>query len=199
MQMIRNGIKEDAGKIARLKIDNWRKTYSKIFPEDFLNNLDLTKEKEKYLNNLKEGIPRHTVHICIHGLNITLQHSLDKVIIVCLCLGKPSPHHAAEHEFHLIICQRQVIERFPLEFQKLYLLIGKHFQISAGQKQAPDCLLISIQLLIHNLLVYVGAQHLPAQQPFKVFFYSAASLPDQLSHQAVGAGIGPVGCQDSCV
>lgn len=51
--MIRNGIKEDAGKIARLKIDNWRKTYSKIFPEDFLNNLDLTKEKEKYLNNLK--------------------------------------------------------------------------------------------------------------------------------------------------
>lgn len=53
MQMIRNGIKEDAGKIARLKIDNWRKTYSKIFPEDFLNNLDLTKEKEKYLNNLK--------------------------------------------------------------------------------------------------------------------------------------------------
>ncbi len=53
MQMIRDGIKEDAGKIARLKIDNWRKTYSKIFPEDFLNNLDLTKEKEKYLNNLK--------------------------------------------------------------------------------------------------------------------------------------------------
>lgn len=51
--MIRDGIKEDAGKIARLKIDNWRKTYSKIFPEDFLNNLDLTKEKEKYLNNLK--------------------------------------------------------------------------------------------------------------------------------------------------
>ena len=53
MQMIRDGVKEDAGKIARLKIDNWRKTYSKIFPEDFLNNLDLTKEKEKYLNNLK--------------------------------------------------------------------------------------------------------------------------------------------------
>lgn len=51
--MIRDGVKEDAGKIARLKIDNWRKTYSKIFPEDFLNNLDLTKEKEKYLNNLK--------------------------------------------------------------------------------------------------------------------------------------------------
>ena len=53
MQMIRDGIKEDSEKIARLKIDNWRKTYSKIFPEDFLNNLSLTKEKEKYLNNLK--------------------------------------------------------------------------------------------------------------------------------------------------
>ena len=53
MQMIRDGIKEDAEKIAKIKIDNWRKTYSKIFPEDFLNNLDVTKEKEKYLNNLK--------------------------------------------------------------------------------------------------------------------------------------------------
>ena len=51
--MIRDGIKEDSEKIAILKIDNWRKTYSKIFPEDFLNNLSLTKEKEKYLNNLK--------------------------------------------------------------------------------------------------------------------------------------------------
>ena len=51
--MIRDGIKEDAEKIAKIKIDNWRKTYSKIFPEDFLNNLDVTKEKEKYLNNLK--------------------------------------------------------------------------------------------------------------------------------------------------
>ena len=54
MQMIRDGMKEDSEKIARLKIDNWRKTYSKIFPEDFLNNLSLTKEKEKYLNNLKK-------------------------------------------------------------------------------------------------------------------------------------------------
>ena len=53
MQMIRDGIKEDAEIIAKIKIDNWRKTYSKIFPEDFLNNLDVTKEKEKYLNNLK--------------------------------------------------------------------------------------------------------------------------------------------------
>lgn len=51
--MIRDGIKEDCEKIAVLKIDNWRKTYSKIFPEDFLNNLNLDKEKEKYLNNLK--------------------------------------------------------------------------------------------------------------------------------------------------
>ena len=31
MQMIRDGIKEDCEKIAVLKIDNWRKTYSKIW------------------------------------------------------------------------------------------------------------------------------------------------------------------------
>ena len=57
MQMIRDGIKEDAEKIAKIKIDNWRKTYSKIFPEDFLNNLDVTKEKEKYLKKALSANP----------------------------------------------------------------------------------------------------------------------------------------------
>ena len=32
--MIRNGREDDAKKIARIKIDNWRKTYLNIFPDE---------------------------------------------------------------------------------------------------------------------------------------------------------------------
>ena len=51
--MIRNGKEEDAGTIAKIKIDNWRKTYLNIFPDEFLNNLEINNEKDKYLKNLK--------------------------------------------------------------------------------------------------------------------------------------------------
>lgn len=52
--MIRKGKTEDAGIIAKIKIDNWRKTYKDIFPDDFLQNLEAKDEEEKYLKNLKE-------------------------------------------------------------------------------------------------------------------------------------------------
>lgn len=49
--MIRNGKIEDAGKIAKIKIDNWKKTYLNIFPDKYMENLNLEKEIEKYKNN----------------------------------------------------------------------------------------------------------------------------------------------------
>lgn len=51
--MIRQGKKEDAHKIAKIKIDNWRRTYQNIFPDDFLEKLELNHETKKYLNNLE--------------------------------------------------------------------------------------------------------------------------------------------------
>lgn len=48
--MIRKGKINDADKIAKIKIDNWRKTYKNIFPDDYLENLNLEKEVEKYKN-----------------------------------------------------------------------------------------------------------------------------------------------------
>lgn len=51
--MIRQGKKEDAQKIAKIKIDNWRKTYLNIFSDDFLENLELNQETKKYINNLE--------------------------------------------------------------------------------------------------------------------------------------------------
>ena len=51
--MIRNGKIEDAEKIAKIKIDNWRKTYEKIFPDEYLLNLNLKNEIEKYKNGFK--------------------------------------------------------------------------------------------------------------------------------------------------
>ena len=51
--MIRNGKEDDAKKIARIKIDNWRKTYLNIFPDELLKNLEINNEIEKCLRNLK--------------------------------------------------------------------------------------------------------------------------------------------------
>ena len=51
--MIREGKVEDAEKIARIKIDNWRKTYLNIFPDELLKNLEINNEIEKCLRNLK--------------------------------------------------------------------------------------------------------------------------------------------------
>lgn len=46
--MIRDGKIEDANKIAKIKIDNWRKTYENIFPDEYLKKLDLEGEIKKY-------------------------------------------------------------------------------------------------------------------------------------------------------
>lgn len=49
--MIRAGRIEDADTIANIKIDNWRKTYLNIFPDEYLRSLDLEIEIEKYKNS----------------------------------------------------------------------------------------------------------------------------------------------------
>lgn len=51
--MIRDGIKNDAEQIAKLKIRNYRKTYNNIFSNQFLNKMNLEDEKQKYINGLK--------------------------------------------------------------------------------------------------------------------------------------------------
>ena len=51
--MIRKGKTEDAKKIAKIKIENWRKTYFNIFPDDFLEKLEIEKETKKCLTNLE--------------------------------------------------------------------------------------------------------------------------------------------------
>lgn len=50
--MIRNGETNDAKKIAKIKIDNWRKTYLNIFPDELLKNLEIDIETKKCINNL---------------------------------------------------------------------------------------------------------------------------------------------------
>lgn len=55
--MIREGKIDDSSKIAKIKIDNWRKTYLNIFPDDFLKSLNLDEEIEKY----KKGFSKRKV------------------------------------------------------------------------------------------------------------------------------------------
>ena len=54
MHLIRKGKTEDGEIIAKIKIDNWRKTYKNIFPDEVLQSLEAKNEVEKYLKNLKE-------------------------------------------------------------------------------------------------------------------------------------------------
>lgn len=51
--MIRKGRIGDAEEIANIKIENWRKTYLNIFTDEYLNNLNLDNEIEKYKNNFE--------------------------------------------------------------------------------------------------------------------------------------------------
>ena len=55
--MIRIGKIDDAEKIAKIKIDNWRKTYKNIFPDEYLKNLNFKNEIQKY----KDGFNKRNV------------------------------------------------------------------------------------------------------------------------------------------
>lgn len=52
--MIRIGKIDDAEKIAKIKIDNWRKTYKNIFPDEYLENLNFKNEVQKYKDGFKK-------------------------------------------------------------------------------------------------------------------------------------------------
>ena len=95
-----------------------------------------------------------------------------------------------EHDLHFPVRQRQLIQilsRFLLEFVVL------HLQVSARQKQAPDGVLICVQLIKNNLFIDFFTQTPAFQQILHGYFYVCTSLPDQLIHQAIAAGVGPVG------
>ena len=51
--MIRDGKIKDAEQIANIKIENYKKTYANIFSDEFLSNMNIEEEKEKYINGLK--------------------------------------------------------------------------------------------------------------------------------------------------
>lgn len=52
--MVRKGEKKDAVQIAKLKIENYRKTYKNIFSEEYLANMNIELEKKKYIDGLKK-------------------------------------------------------------------------------------------------------------------------------------------------
>lgn len=49
--MIRRGEINDALAIGNIKIANWKKTYYNIFPDDFLDKLNIDTEEEKYIKS----------------------------------------------------------------------------------------------------------------------------------------------------
>ena len=55
--MIKKGKLNDAEKKKKIKIDNWRKTYKNIFPDEYLENLNLQNEVQKY----KDGFNKRNV------------------------------------------------------------------------------------------------------------------------------------------
>ncbi len=48
--IIRNATINDIDRIAKIKVDGWKNTYSNIIDSSVLNNLAIAKEKESYLN-----------------------------------------------------------------------------------------------------------------------------------------------------
>ena len=98
-----------------------------------------------------ESSQRSPIHIDIHGLCVIQQQCLNKCVIGRGVLRKPAIYHMPEHQPYFLICQRQRIIAFTVI--PIYG-ITLHFQIAAGQKQAPDSMEIMIQLTEYNLFIY---------------------------------------------
>ena len=49
--MIRKGHINDALEIGNIKINTWRKTYFNIFPDEFLDKLNIETEEQKYIKS----------------------------------------------------------------------------------------------------------------------------------------------------
>lgn len=52
--VIRKNEIQDQGQMARIKIDGWRTAYDKIISSKYLNELDYTKQKERYISSFLE-------------------------------------------------------------------------------------------------------------------------------------------------
>ena len=134
----------------------------------------------------------HPVHIFVHGIHISAKKGLYKIIIVRQIPGKPSGYHIPEHKLHFIIGQCQFIPWLFYDRICFVFLIAHHFQVAARHKEAPDRVLIMIQLIIDNLLINRHKQMSSCQQALKRFLHTPSALPDQLPDQAVGTGVRPV-------
>ena len=67
-----------------------------------------------------------------------------------------------------------------------------HPQITACKQQAPDSSLFVSQLAEYDLLVNLRAEYFSGKEILHHHFCIRASLTDQLSDQAVAAGVGPI-------
>ncbi len=130
------------------------------------------------------------VHVVVHGFLVVEQQGFDKVIVGRHISFEPALDHVLEHQAYFFVGQFESIF-FPacvgVEGVRL------HFQISAGKQQAPDRVFIVIKLVEDDLLVYFGTECAALQQILHNDLDIFAAFPDQLSHQTVAAGVGPVG------
>ena len=136
---------------------------------------------------------RHTVHIIVHRIQITQKQRLNETVVIRCIPLEPPFYHAAKHhpdfqirEGKLVIRLLYAIESSPIFF------IADYLQISARQKQTPDCHFIRVKLIIHNLLIHWRYQMLSGKKPLKRLLYLLIPLPNQIPYQAVSAGIRPV-------
>lgn len=66
--IIRYNIIEDQSQMANIKIDMWRKTYSNIIDKEYLDNLDLRKQTQKYYRSFEEY--KNKVLVAVKGKEV---------------------------------------------------------------------------------------------------------------------------------
>ena len=145
---------------------------------------------------IAETLQGHPVHIDIHRLYIIQQQRPDEIIIAAVVLREPVPYHALEHQPDFPVRQRQGVI-VPARLHRKFRIL--HFQVPAGQQEAPDGILFPVHLVVYNLLVYLHPNRLTLHQALKILLYLPAALPNQLPRKAVGTGICPVGAKLPCL
>ena len=130
-----------------------------------------------------------SVHVSIHGIDIPQHQRLDKSIIMGRILPKPPFNHPFKHQANFHIRKLQPV-LFPSSCG-IYL-VTLYLQISAGQKQTPDSVLLVIQLIKNDLFVNLCFVSLVLQQVLHGHLYIRTSFPNQFTDKAVCTGIRPI-------
>ena len=118
------------------------------------------------------------VHVDIHRLYVVYQQGADEVIVI-LTPGKPVLHHIFKHNMDFLVGQGQFILHMPCPLHKSF---PRNLQVAAGKKQAPDCILLLIQLVIYNLFINFHAKGFAVQQVFESLFNVRPAFLNQLFH-----------------